>query len=164
MSKRFQIQIWFLSLITLSLLLLAIQQRVEAQTKSENLSEVHRGLAAGTSSAAPANVTGNTPIPASGGASTAATISEPVIINGIATKEVSGVVRLIRGSPETEVFFLDLKDSLIIPKDSQHNKLFDLCEQSRKKGTAVKLLIDPKARRILGHPKPPESIDSEGSY
>jgi hypothetical protein len=89
--------------------------------------------------------------------------SEPVIIHGVAAKEVTATVRLIRSTPETEVFFKDLKDSLIIPKDSQHNKLYDLCEESRKKGTPVKLLIDPIGRRILAPPKSKDNGDSAGS-
>ncbi len=91
------------------------------------------------------------------------TKSEPVVIHGIVAKEVTGTVRLIRSTPETEVFFKDLKDSLIIPKDSQHNKLYDLCEESRKKGTPVKLLIDPVGRSILSPPKSTENSASPGS-
>jgi hypothetical protein len=75
-------------------------------------------------------------------------------------KEISAVVRLIRANPETEVFFRDYKESLIIPKDSQHNKIFAACEESRKKGTPVKLTVDPVARRILGFPEATAATES----
>lgn len=82
------------------------------------------------------------------------------------TKEVSGVVRLIRGSPETEVFFKDLKDSVIIPKtSSKHNQIFAACETSMKKGTPVKLLIDPVSRQARGLPedKPASATSGEAA-
>lgn len=62
---------------------------------------------------------------------------------------ISGVVRLIRTSPQTEVFFKDLKNSYIIPKDSQHNKIYEACLQSSKTGKPVTLQVDPKSRRVL---------------
>ncbi len=86
--------------------------------------------------------------------------AEEIWIRGVQAKEVSGVVRLIRANPETEVFFKDLKDSLIIPKDSGHNKIYAACEESQKKGKPVKLLIDPVGRRILSLPNPPEKTES----
>jgi hypothetical protein len=80
-----------------------------------------------------------------------------------AATSVSGIVRIVRGSPETEVFFKDLKNSLIIPKDSQHNKILEACEESRKKGTPVHLKIDPKSRRILGLPAAAKPAKGESS-
>lgn len=62
---------------------------------------------------------------------------------------VSGVVRLIRSSPQTEIFFKDLKQSYIIPKTSQHNKIYEACLQSSKTGKAVALQVDPVSRRVL---------------
>lgn len=66
------------------------------------------------------------------------------------SRAVSGVVRIMRASPETEVFFKDLKDSVIIPFGSRHNEIFSACEQSRKTGSPVHLIIDSKSRRALG--------------
>ncbi|MEZ0392678.1 MAG: hypothetical protein ACAH59_10705 [Pseudobdellovibrionaceae bacterium] len=67
-------------------------------------------------------------------------------------KEISGVVRVIRAHPETEVFFKDFKDSVFIGKDSKHNQFYEACEESRKKGTPVKLVIHPISRRVLRLP------------
>jgi len=67
-----------------------------------------------------------------------------------AGQQISGVVRIIRAHPETEVFFKDLKNSVIIHRDSKHNQFYEACEESRKKGTAVRLTIDPVSRRVLG--------------
>lgn len=68
------------------------------------------------------------------------------------TQDISAKVRVIRGSPQTEVFFLDRKDSLVIPRNNQHNQILKACEESMKKGTAVQLVIDPKSRQILSLP------------
>ncbi len=62
-------------------------------------------------------------------------------------KQISGVVRIIRGEPQTEVFFKDLKDSVIIPKDSKHNEIYALCADSMKTGKPVSLMMDPVSRR-----------------
>jgi hypothetical protein len=68
-------------------------------------------------------------------------------------KEITGIVRLIRASPVTEVFFKDLKDSAIIPYSSKHNAIYEACEESRKKGTPVKLVIHPISREVIGFPE-----------
>lgn len=64
-------------------------------------------------------------------------------------ESISGVVRIVRTSPETEVFFKDIKNSYIIPKNSKHNEIFEACLQSSKTGKAVALQVDPKNRRVL---------------
>ncbi len=74
---------------------------------------------------------------------------------------VTGVVRIIRAHPETEVFFKDRKDSLIIPKGTQHNQIYEACEESRKKGTPVTLKIDIKNRRILSLPGTSKKDDAD---
>jgi hypothetical protein len=88
--------------------------------------------------------------------------AEPV--QGIA---VSGVVRDIRGGNITEVFFKDpkdFKDSLVIPRNSKHNEIYKVCDDSKIHGTPVHLMIDPKNRQILGLPEPPKNPadDKEG--
>lgn len=67
-------------------------------------------------------------------------------------KEISGTVRIIRSQPQTEVFFKDLKESVIIPVNSRHNQIYEACEKSWKKGTPVKLRIDPVSRHVLALP------------
>ncbi len=64
-------------------------------------------------------------------------------------KEISGVVRIIRAHPHTEVFFKDLKDSVIIPPGKHHNSIYELCERSWKTGQPVSLKIDPLSRQAL---------------
>lgn len=79
---------------------------------------------------------------------------------------VQAVVRIIRSNPQTEVFFMDRKESLIIPQGPQHNAIFAACMESSRKRTPVSLQIDPKARIILSVPtakssdKDPESKSS----
>lgn len=62
--------------------------------------------------------------------------------------EVSGTVRIIRAHPETEVFFTDLKNSVIIPKTSSHNRILEACEEARKKNAKISLRIDPISRQV----------------
>lgn len=76
---------------------------------------------------------------------------------------VQATVRLIRSSPQTEVFFTDRKESLIIPQGSQHNAIFEACLQSSKTRTPVSLRIDPKARIILSGPSAKASPGSSRS-
>jgi hypothetical protein len=64
-------------------------------------------------------------------------------------KQISGVVRLIRGEPETQVFFKDLNDSVIIPKDSKHNEIFAMCNDSMKTGKSISLMMDPVSHRAF---------------
>lgn len=77
---------------------------------------------------------------------------EPMKIQGVVVQEVSGIVRMIRSNPETEVFFKDLKSSLIIPQGPQHNAIFKACEKSQKTNTPVSLMVDNASRRIMSLP------------
>jgi len=65
---------------------------------------------------------------------------------------IQGTVRILRGSPQTEVFFVDRKESLIIPNTRQHNEIFQACLRSSQTKTPVSLRIDPKSRTILSVP------------
>lgn len=67
-------------------------------------------------------------------------------------REISGVVRLIRANPKTEVFFKDGKESVFIANDSKHNAIFELCEESQKKGLPIKLTVHPISREVLEIP------------
>ena len=72
--------------------------------------------------------------------------------NASVGKEITGTVRIIRANPVTEVFFKDLKDSVVIPANSKHNQIYEACEESRKKGQPVHLQIDPVSRNVIGLP------------
>ena len=62
---------------------------------------------------------------------------------------VSGIPRLIRASPETEVFFRDVNTSYIIPKDSKHNQFFEAFDQASRTNKSVSFRADPISRRVL---------------
>lgn len=62
---------------------------------------------------------------------------------------VAGIPRLIRASPETEVFFRDLNLSYIIPQDSKHNRFFNAFDQASKLSRQVSFRVDPVSRRVL---------------
>lgn len=63
---------------------------------------------------------------------------------------LSGIPRFIRGSPQTEVFFKDLKDSFIIPHNDSHNRILKAFIDAQKTGKPVNFRADPKVRVILG--------------
>ncbi len=75
--------------------------------------------------------------------------------------QISGTPRLIRSQPETEVFFRDLNQSYIIPKDNRHNKIFEAVSKAIKTKSKVTLEVDPKSRRILGLPEDGASSKTE---
>lgn len=62
---------------------------------------------------------------------------------------VSGIPRLIRASPETEIFFRDVNTSYIIPKDSKHNPYYEAFDQAIRTGKSVSFRADPISRRVL---------------
>lgn len=127
---------------------------------------VHSAGASEAEKAGPPVAGASTALPVSSAASAAGAISapsEPQMIRGVPVKEISGTVRLIRANPETEVFFKDLKDSLIIPKDSKHNQIFEACQQSQKTGRPVQIMVDPAGRRILGLPGAKSPSPSTGA-
>jgi len=81
--------------------------------------------------------------------------SEPLVSTGAAAEEqksgtgISGIVRVIRGSPETEVFFKDLKESYVIPVNDSHNEIMEACLKSSRDNQPIHLTVDPISRRIL---------------
>lgn len=62
---------------------------------------------------------------------------------------VAGIPRLIRASPETEVFFRDLNTSYIIPQTDKHNRFFNAFDQASKRNQQVSFRVDPVSRRVL---------------
>lgn len=62
---------------------------------------------------------------------------------------VSGIPRLIRASPETEVFFRDVNTSYIISQDSKHNQYFKVFEEASRVNKSVSFRVDPVTRRVL---------------
>ncbi len=71
-----------------------------------------------------------------------------------AGEKIVGTVRIIRSGPLTEVFFMDRKESLVIPRGRDHNAIFEACLLSSQKRSPLNLQIDPKARTILSLSKP----------
>lgn len=67
-------------------------------------------------------------------------------------KTISGVVRLIRANPETEVFFKDGKESVFISQGSKHNLFYEACNQSMKTKTPISVVVDPISRKVLNLP------------
>jgi hypothetical protein len=71
----------------------------------------------------------------------------------IQTEEVSGIVRVVRSSPETEIFFVDRKDSVIIPAfHRDHNKALKMSLDSVKTQKPVSFSIDPVSHQFVGLP------------
>lgn len=66
------------------------------------------------------------------------------------SSEVSGIPRLIRSSPQTEIFFSDLNTSYVIPQNDKHNEVFQKIAAAIKSRSAIKLKVDKKTRQILG--------------
>ena len=71
----------------------------------------------------------------------------------IPTEEVSGVVRIVRSQPETEIFFVDRKESVIVPAGApDHNKVLKMSLDSIKSKKSVSMSIDPVSRRFIALP------------
>ena len=68
----------------------------------------------------------------------------------------SGVVRIVRGSIDSEVFFRDLNMVFVIPNTKDHNKIMEACLDSQKSGQSISFRADPKSHTIL-------SLDSGSS-
>lgn len=62
--------------------------------------------------------------------------------------QVQGVVRQIRGSPETDVFIQGVSERIIIPGNSKHNEIMNECLNSMKTGKSLSFTIDPISRQI----------------
>lgn len=78
---------------------------------------------------------------------------------------VSGVVRVVRGFPITEVFFKDKKDSYFIDPTSSHDQIMNACLQSSRDGSSVSLRVDPVSRHVYSLSEqnktaPDQSLDS----
>lgn len=71
----------------------------------------------------------------------------PVLAPGAAT--FKGKPRLVRGSPRTEVFFVDLRDSYWIAEDQQHNAFQKAFLEGIRKDKPVGFTADIKTRRVL---------------
>ncbi len=62
--------------------------------------------------------------------------------------QVQGVVRQIRGSPETDVFIQGVSERIIIPGNSKHNEIMNECLNSMKTGKSLSFTVDPISRQI----------------
>jgi hypothetical protein len=67
----------------------------------------------------------------------------------LASEEVSGVVIGLRRKQGTEVLLKGVKDPVVIPFLSYHNKIFNRCLESQKNGKPVTLRIEPRSRQVL---------------
>lgn len=65
------------------------------------------------------------------------------------TLSKSGIPRLVRSSPRTEVFFTDLKDSYWIAQDSKHNILMKEFMDAAKKNKSISFQFDEDSRKII---------------
>ncbi len=62
---------------------------------------------------------------------------------------ISATVRVVRSNPQSEVFFMDRKESLIIPANAHHNEIFEACLASSRTRTPISFLANLKTRTIL---------------
>lgn len=69
--------------------------------------------------------------------------------NDLGGQSFTGVPRLIRQDPMTEVFFRDLKESYVIHTDSKHNANFKVFDEASRANRPVTFRADPVSRRIL---------------
>jgi len=75
----------------------------------------------------------------------AKTLSEDKASNDL---HVQGVVRQIRGSPDTDVFLQGVPERIIIPGNSKHNEIMNECLNSMKTGKVLSFTVDPVSRQI----------------
>lgn len=84
----------------------------------------------------------------------------------VETEDISGVVRIVRSSPETEIFFIDRKDSVIVPQGAvDANKIIKMSLDSVKTKKSVSMTIDPVSRRFVSLPgsKKAKGIESDSA-
>jgi hypothetical protein len=67
----------------------------------------------------------------------------------LVSQEVSGVVIGLRRKQGTEVLLKGIKEPVVIPFLSYHNKIFNRCLDSQKNAKPVSLRIDPRSRQVL---------------
>lgn len=68
----------------------------------------------------------------------------------IESEQVSGLVRVVRSSPETEIFFIDRKESVIVPSfHPEHNKVVKMSLDSIKSKKPISLSVNPVSRRMI---------------
>lgn len=77
--------------------------------------------------------------------------------------QVQGVVRQIRGSPETDVFIHGVSERIIIPGNSKHNEIMNECLNSMKTGKSLSFTVDPISRQIRTWKNSPKNSDSATS-
>lgn len=68
----------------------------------------------------------------------------------VESEEVSGPVRVVRSSPETEIFFIDRKESVIVPSfHPDHNRAVKMGLDSIKNKKPVSFSVNPTSRRLI---------------
>jgi hypothetical protein len=73
---------------------------------------------------------------------------------------VTGVVIGIRRKKGTEILMKNVKEPVLIPFLSYHNKIFNRCLDSQKKGKPVTLRIDQESRQVLDDAIEQSTMDS----
>lgn len=64
-------------------------------------------------------------------------------------KTITGVPRLIRQMPYTEVTFKTSSDSYVIPPDNRHNTIMHAFERAIDNNESISFRVDPDSKRIL---------------
>lgn len=68
----------------------------------------------------------------------------------VESEQVSGLVRVVRSNPETEIFFMDRKDSVIVPSfHPEHNKVVKMSLDSIKNKKPISLSVNPVSKRLI---------------
>ncbi len=66
------------------------------------------------------------------------------------SEQVSGLVRVVRSSPETEIFFMDRKESVIVPSfHPEHNKVVKMSLDSIRNKKPISLSVNPVSKRLI---------------
>lgn len=74
--------------------------------------------------------------------------AQPEIMLKPNEKSFSGIPRLVRGNPVSEVFFINLP-SFVIPMNDSHNRIFQRFQEAAQKRTPVDFVADEKNRVVL---------------
>lgn len=75
--------------------------------------------------------------------------STDVFYEDLSGTSVSGVPRLIRANPETEVFLRNVNGGFVLPPGARHNLMFDEFQKAMKTDKSVTFKYDAISRRVL---------------
>lgn len=72
-----------------------------------------------------------------------------VFYEDLSGTSVSGVPRLIRANPETEVFLRNVNGGFVLPPGARHNLMFEEFQRAMKTDKSVTFKYDAISRRVL---------------